>query len=176
MTWISLDADDNDPVQFLTYVIFSLRQIKEGFGQDSLENLSGGTSESVESCLINIINEVAEFPKTTFLVFDDYHVINSSKVNELVSFFIEHLPPQMHLIFSSRVDPPWALSRFRARNQLLEIRGSDLRFKADEIQEFLDQTSGITISATDALALEERTEGRITSYNVCYTKLLRSQT
>lgn len=159
IAWISLDENDNDPVQFLTYIIYSLRKIKGNFGQDSLEDLSAGTSESVESNMVAIINEISELPTTAFLVFDDYHTIHNDKVNELVKFFIDHLPPQIHLIFASRVDPPWPLSRYRARNQLIEIRGNDLRLNTDEIINFLIHTTGIKLSPEDAAALEERTEG-----------------
>lgn len=159
VAWLSLDQDDNDPVQFLTYIIFSLRKIEADFGEDLLEILDSGQTESEESCLTKIINGLVEFPAESFLVFDDYHTIHNPKVHELVAFFIDHLPPQMHLIFASRVDPPWALARYRARNQLYEIRGQDLRFSTEEILEFLDRTAGLSLSLEDVSALEERTEG-----------------
>jgi LuxR family maltose regulon positive regulatory protein len=157
--WISLDADDNDPAQFLTYIISALQTIREDFGQDVLQNLYAGQSELVETSLIKLINELAVFPEASLLFFDDYHTITDQKVHDLVTFFVDHLPPQIHLVFASRVDPPWPLARYRARNQLYEIRGEDLRFKTEEIMVFLNRALGSHISPEDVRALEERTEG-----------------
>ena len=159
VAWISLDADDNDPAQFLTYLISALQTIDENFGQEVLEKLHAGQSEMLETGMIQLINELAAFPDHTFLLFDDYHTISDRQVNELVTFFIDHQPPQIHLIFASRVDPPWPLARYRARNHLHELRGQDLRFTTAEIMAFLNRTGGVTLSDREVSALEERTEG-----------------
>jgi LuxR family transcriptional regulator, maltose regulon positive regulatory protein len=159
VAWISLDADDNDPAQFLTYLISAVQTIEENFGREVLDKLTSGQSEMVETGLIQLINELAAFTDQTFLLFDDYHTIIDRQVNELVTFLIEHLPPQIHLIFASRVDPPWPLARYRARNQLHELRGQDLRFTTAEILAFLSRAIGVTLSDKDVSALEERTEG-----------------
>ena len=78
-------------------------------------------------------------------------------------FLLNHLPDNLHLVFSTRVDPPWPLARLRARNQLVEIRAADLRFTAEETSIFLNQVMGLRLSAEDVAALEARTEGRIAS-------------
>jgi len=159
VAWISLDSDDNDPSQFLTYIISALKTIRENFGQEVLESLHSGQSEQVETNLIKLINELTDFPKDTFLIFDDYHAITEQQVHDLVTFLVERLPPQIHLVFSSRVDPPWPLARYRARHQLYELRGKDLRFNTKEIKSFLTRAVGLDLSPEEVNALEERTEG-----------------
>lgn len=159
VAWISLDLDDNDPTQFLTYIISAFQTIREDFGQDILENLHSGQSEQVETNLIKLINELADFPENTFLLFDDYHTISEKKIHDFVAFLVERLPPQIHLVFASRVDPPWPLARYRARHQLFELRGQDLRFNTEEIMAFLNRAIGSDLSLEDVNALEERTEG-----------------
>jgi LuxR family maltose regulon positive regulatory protein len=74
-------------------------------------------------------------------------------------FLLDHLPDNLHIIVSTRTDPPWSLARFRARNQLIEIRAQDLRFNREEAAEFLNHTMGLNLSVEDVVALEERTEG-----------------
>lgn len=159
--WISLDPSDNDPAQFLTYFISALQTIQEGCGEEVSEILHSSQTIPFETILINLINEVADFPDRFTLVFDDYHAITNQQINALVAFMIENLPPQMHLIIACRIDPPWPLARYRARNQLLEIRGQDLRFSFNEATKFLNRTTGVNLSVEDVKALEERTEGWI---------------
>ena len=95
------------------------------------------------------------------LVLDDFHVINSEAVINIVFYLIEHLPHQKHLVLLTRIDPPLPLSRLRVRNQLVDIRADQLRFTHDEIAAFLNDMMGLTLSADDLSAMETRTEGWI---------------
>ena len=78
-----------------------------------------------------------------------------------LTFLLEHLPPQMHLVIATREDPHLPLARLRARGQLTELRAADLRFTPAEAAEFLNQVMGLNLSAEDIAALETRTEGWI---------------
>jgi LuxR family maltose regulon positive regulatory protein len=101
--------------------------------------------------------------KNIVLVLDDFHAIQNSSIHTAFSFLLDHLPRQLHLVVSTRVDPPWPLPRFRARDQLIEIRALDLRFTTEEIAAFLNQAMKLDLSAEDVTALEARTEGWIAS-------------
>ena len=115
----------------------------------------------IESILTALLNEIATIPDNFILVLDDYHVIDSKPVDEALTFLLEHLPPQMHLVIATREDPPLPLARLRARGQLTELRAADLRFTPAEAAEFLNQVMGLNLSAEDIAALETRTEGWI---------------
>jgi LuxR family maltose regulon positive regulatory protein len=95
------------------------------------------------------------------LVLDDYHAIESPPIDEALTFFVDHLPPQLRLVIASREDPPLPLARLRARGHLTELRAADLRFTPDEAAEFLNEAMGLKLSARDIDALESRTEGWI---------------
>ena len=92
---------------------------------------------------------------------DDYHVIDSRAVDEALTFLVEHLPPQMHLVITTREDPALPIPRLRARRQLIELRAADLRFTPSEAAEFLNQVMELSLPAEDIAALEARTEGWI---------------
>src|SRR5262249_19609637 len=66
-----------------------------------------------------------------------------------------------HLVLAARADPPLPLARWRAGNQLLEIRAADLRFTADEIDRFLNAAMGLALDVGQIAALHTRTEGWI---------------
>ena len=116
---------------------------------------------STESILTTLLNEITTIPDNFVLVLDDYHVIDSKPVDQALTFLLEHLPPQMHLVIATREDPHLPLARLRARGQLTELRAADLRFTPAEAAEFLNQVMGLNLSAEDIAALETRTEGWI---------------
>ena len=60
---------------------------------------------SAESLLTALLNEIVALPDNFILVLDDYHVIDSPPVDQTLTFLLEHLPPQMHLVIATREDP-----------------------------------------------------------------------
>ena len=163
--WLSLNEGDNDPVRFLTYLISALNRIQgleTEIGVGALQMLQSPQPPSPETILISVINEIALVTHKIVLILDDYHLIDSQQVHENLNFLIENLPPQLHLVITTREDPPIPISRLRARGQLNELRAVDLRFMGEETAVFLHQTTQLHLSAADIAALETRTEGWIT--------------
>jgi len=161
IAWLSLDEADNDPVQFLRYLIAAFQQQLAGFGQTILDMLRSPQLPPTQTLVIALINEIAAAETPLVLVFDDYHFVTVEPVHALVQFLIEHQPPSLHVVIITREDPPLPLPRLRARGQLTEIRERDLRFTVDEATQFLNETIGFTVPAEAIAALESRTEGWI---------------
>jgi len=161
VAWLSLDEGDNDPTRFLTYLIAALQTVTANIGERVLSVLLSPQPPPTESILTALLNEITALPDNFILVLDDYHVIDSKPVNEALSFLLEHLPPRMHLVITTREDPHLPLARLRARGQLTELRAADLRFTPAEASEFLNQVMGLNLSAEEITALEARTEGWI---------------
>jgi LuxR family maltose regulon positive regulatory protein len=161
VAWVSLDEGDNDPVRFLTYLVAALGTIEEGFGEGILSSLRAPGSPPIEALTGALLNELADLSGELAIVLDDYHLIDSDHVHGVVSFMLDHLPPNVHLIISSRIDPPLPLPRLRARGQIAEINAADLSFAPEEAASFLKDTMGLNLSEEDVAALEERTEGWI---------------
>ena len=160
IAWISLDKGDNDPLRFWCYVISALETIHAGVGTAVLATLQ--TLRPLDEMLLaDLINEVAEIPEPAALVLDDYHAITNPRVNDALAVFVERLPPQMHLVVSTRADPPWPLARWRARNDVIELRTDDLRFTPSEVAGFLADVMGLDLSPDDIALLGARTEGWI---------------
>ncbi|HEX6605578.1 MAG TPA: LuxR C-terminal-related transcriptional regulator [Chloroflexia bacterium] len=160
VVWLSLDAADSDPARFLTYLVTALRGVAPDIGEGVLRVLAAPQPPPPEAILTSLLNEIAAVPQAFVLVLDDYHLIEVPAVDQALAFLIEHLPPQMHLVIATREDPPLPLARLRARAQLTEVRGADLRFTSAEAAAFL-RAMGLNIAAEDVTALEERTEGWI---------------
>ncbi|HZG68865.1 MAG TPA: BTAD domain-containing putative transcriptional regulator, partial [Herpetosiphonaceae bacterium] len=161
VAWLSLDAGDSDPIQFLRYLIAALQTVAPTVGSRVLSLLDSAQAPRIESLIPLVINELAALPDPTILVLDDYHVVDAPAVHQALTFLIDHLPPQLHLILATRSDPPLPLARLRARRQLTELRAQDLRFAPEEAEQFLREVMGLALSAADVAALETRTEGWI---------------
>ena len=122
-----------------------------------------GDATAALTALVNAVARAGEREPGVqwVLVLDDYHVIAAPEVHEAMSFLLDHVPDQLHLMIATRADPPLPLARLRGRGQLVEVRGADLRFTPGEAQQFLNQAMGLDLDAADVDALEERTEGWI---------------
>ena len=161
VAWLSLDAADSEPARFWSYVIAALQTLRPDLGVNALALLDSPRPPPLEPILTMLLNDVAAFPDQFVLVLDDYHVIETPAIHTALAFLIDHLPPHMRLIITTRSDPPLPLARWRVRRQLTEIRAADLRFTPDEAAAFLNHVMGLDLTADDIAALETRTEGWI---------------
>ena len=173
--WLSLDERDNDKIRFLKYFINALQQIEKGIGENSLLTLQSQQPLETEILVTGLINEIADIDHPFVVVLDDYHVITDSEIQQILLFLLENQPSQMHMVISSRADPPWPLARFRARGEIVEIRIQDLRFTLNEIAIFLNEIMGFTLSSKDLVALEKRTEGWIAGLQMVALALQNQQ-
>ena len=161
VAWLSLDSNDNDPARFLTYLVSALQKVDASFGEEVLPVLQAFQVSSIKEVWEILASQVAALPYPFVLVLDDYHVIETPIIHESISFMLEQMPACMHLVISTRADPPLPLSRLRVQGELVELRVSDLRFSSEEIASFLNLCIVKQISTTDKVELEARTEGWI---------------
>jgi ATP-dependent transcriptional regulator len=163
VAWVSLDEADNDPIRFWTYLIAACQSMRREIGQTALALLQTPQPFADDRIPTILINDIDRSDSDLVLVLDDYHTVQNQTIHSAIFFLLDHLPDNLHIVISTRVDPPWPLARWRARNQLVEIRAADLRFTAEETTIFLNQVMGLNLSAEDVSALEARTEGWIAS-------------
>src|SRR5256886_3195595 len=159
--WLSLDEGENDLTRFLTYLVAALQTIAPNIGEGVLGVLQSPQPPPPEAILTALLNEITTIPDHFVLVLDDYHVLDAKQVDQALTYLVEHLPPQMHLVIATREDPQLSLARLRARSHLTELRAADLRFTASEAAAFLNHVMGLSLSAADIAALEDHTEGWI---------------
>jgi LuxR family maltose regulon positive regulatory protein len=159
--WLSLDEGENDPARFLTYLVAALQTIAPTLGEGVVGVLQTPQPPPIEALLTVLLNDLTTISDPFVLVLDDYHLIDAQPVDQALTYLVEHLPPQMHLVLATREDPHLPLARLRARGQLTEVRAADLRFTPSEAAAFLNQVMGLGLSAEDIAALERRTEGWI---------------
>jgi LuxR family transcriptional regulator, maltose regulon positive regulatory protein len=156
--WLSLDEEDNDPVRFWTCIIEALRAVRPEIGDRAEAALRApGTSLNVD-VLPLLINELVELPDPMVLVIDEYHLVSDGLIHESIGFLVDRLPATLHLAMATRSDPALPLPRLRSRDQLTEIRASDLRFSEEEAAAMLSDF-GLRLDTEQVSLLHRRTEG-----------------
>ena len=156
--WLSLDEDDNDPQQFFSYLAAAIRPLTNT--DPTLPQLLQSPQPMPPKTLIKaFVNDLISVTIPFLLILDDFHFIQSPEISEAISFLLEHMPAQVHLVITSRADPILPLPRLRVRRQLTEIRAADLRLTEAETAVFLNDLMQLNLSPEDIAALEARTEG-----------------
>src|SRR3712207_3323804 len=118
IAWVSLDERDTDPTVFWTHLLHAVDRAVPGAATSALARL--GTSPTrMEEVLSLLINELSVTAADLSLILDDYHLAESPAIQPDMSFLLEHLPAQVHLVLSTRADPALPLARLRARSQLV---------------------------------------------------------
>ncbi len=157
IAWLSLDLDDNDPIQFFAYLDEATKGIPRQ--QNSLAEMLQSQQASPKALAKSFLNDLISIQEPFLLVLDDYHVIDSQEIDEVMAFLIDKMPQSMTLMMTSRSDPSFPLARLRARGELVEIRADDLRFSNDEAAQFMQEVMDISISDEQISVLGKRTEG-----------------
>lgn len=170
VAWVSLDATDSDPASFWSYVVSALQAAVPGVGSSALELLDSAAVPA-EAALTTVVNDLASAPGSVWLVLDDYHLVDSQELDQGLAFLLEHLPPRVHVIISTRADPGLPLPRWRARGELVEVRAAELRFTAAEAAAYFNEAAGLDLSETDIAALEQQTEGWIAALQLAALSL-----
>lgn len=158
LAWLSLDQGDNESLRFWTYLTAALERVRDvgRATRTALEAAAQGSQGLGESLLFPLLNELRTVEKPFFLVIDDYHLVTETAIQRAMAFFLENLPPALHVVVLSRQDPPWPLPKWRVSGLMAEARQGLIRFSQQEAEEFFQGTS---LSGGQVAQLNERTEG-----------------
>ena len=159
VAWVSLEEADNDPTRFWSYLVAALRTVEPGVGTVALEALGGPSVELERVVVPSLVNDLATVGAPLVLILDDYHLITDATCHQTLGWFLDHLPAEVHVVLSTRLDPPFPLARMRARGELAELRVGELQFTDEETAELLNGSMGLALAAEDVARLAEGTEG-----------------
>jgi LuxR family transcriptional regulator, maltose regulon positive regulatory protein len=159
VAWLSLDEGDNDATHFWMYVVEAFRAVEPEVGAIALQALQRPGADLYRAVLPSLLNELSTIDSQPVLVLDDYHLVTDATCHQTLGFFLDHLPPGVHVALSTRADPPLPLARMRAKGELAEIRLVELEFTDEEASALLNGSMGLQLADEDVERLAERTEG-----------------
>jgi LuxR family maltose regulon positive regulatory protein len=155
--WLSCDTGDMDPVRFYSALIHAMRH---GFddpsiGENSRELLSLEGEVSIDA-VGALADDMEGLAGPRVVVIDDFHLVEPESAR--FGLFLESRPPSLQVVVATRSDPPLRLHRLRMREELVEVRDTDLAFSANEAKG-LFSAFGLELPADDIEAVHRRTEG-----------------
>lgn len=159
--WLSLEHNENDLLRFWSYCIAAFERTCPGVSREVMPLLDTWPVCSIEDVLAALINVLMSLPEEILLVLDDYHTIEAHAIHRSLTFFLEHLPPQVHVLLSTRVDPPLPMARFFVHGRMIELQADDLRFSLEETTHFLREGMGLDLQSDKIMSLMTCTEGWI---------------
>lgn len=158
VAWVTLDADDDDPLRLWTYVAHAVDRVRPGLGRPALARLRAPAS-SLGSAVDELLAALAAYRGSVVIALDDAHHLRDPASLDLLERAVQTLPDGVRLLLLSRSDPALPLARLRARRELAEVRAGDLAFDRAEAREFLVDQAGLPLDDRQIDSLLEHTEG-----------------
>jgi LuxR family maltose regulon positive regulatory protein len=173
VAWLSLDAEDDEPARYFNHLAHALRQACGNVGASVIGLTAEASFVPPSSLASTLINELIDVDEEVYLFIDDYHLISEAPIHEAMSLFITNAPSQVHVVLCTRTDPPFPTAKLRARNDLLEIDASTLRFDFDETRRFVEHECPGKLRTTDVKSLFATTEGWAAALRISASVLAR---
>lgn len=139
-SWLRLSDGEQEPRQFLAYLIMSLSYAGlTGTHMGPLLSAArqGLASISTMSALVSLINQVIQSEKDVVIFLDDYHRAESREVIEILNILLESIPMNLRLVVSSRNSPQFKIEPLNLQGRLLRIDSQSLRFSNEDAGRFL---------------------------------------
>ena len=155
--WITLDAYDDDPATFWTYVLEAL----DGAGVDIDRVSRPVPGEAVHPSVIpGLALAVLAHPRSrpVVLVIDQADYLSNPLIMTGLDLLLRNAGHRLHLVLCGRADPGLPLHKYRLDGSMAEIRSAQLAFTPEETRE-LFHAAGVRVSAPVAQALCEQAEG-----------------
>jgi len=144
--WLSLGREDNDPLQLLTYIAFSLAEGGLDFEAGNTGLAYNFRELSLRDFLGVIIHIIAEQDSRVVLVLDDFENLESEAVNDIIHPILDYSPDNLHVAIATRDDSKLRISSLETKGQAIRFGANQLKFTPMELNDFLaDELDSQTI-------------------------------
>lgn len=154
--WVSVQRGERDTQHFWLAV---LQELRNATCAEGVVDVPAATPDfDGKAAVERLVTGLQLLKEPAVLVIDDLHELNSADAFSQLELLLMGRPPLLHIVLSTRRDPPLQLHLLRLSGELLELRAADLRFTPEETRELL-AASGIELPDASIDALQMRTEG-----------------
>jgi LuxR family maltose regulon positive regulatory protein len=164
LAWLSLGREENEPMVLATMLAAALQRAGLPLSWPPFPLCED--DERVRVTMAWSLNAIAAADEPVTLVLDGYDALTSPAAHELVLALLEQGSPGLRVIVAARGEPPLPLARLRARRQLAELRGEDLRWSVSEAAMYLNDRLGLALAHPQIAELVARTEGWVTGLSL----------
>lgn len=158
LAWLSLEATDNDPARFWSYLLAALRQSGAAPAGGRLGSLGGPIGGPDRGFVLELAAALDELARPVVVVLDDFQELTNPAVLDSLATVLRRSPASLRLVLASRKDPPLPLARLRGTGRPIQVRAAELAFTTDEAARLL-ASHGLILADADLAVLWARTEG-----------------
>jgi LuxR family maltose regulon positive regulatory protein len=157
--WISLDADDNDPVRLWSAVLDGVTRVSSPSVRIPPQRAAAAPSSSPGRDLVDqVADALDDLDDPVRVVLDDVQQLTGREVLRDLVRLIRRSPASLRLVLASRTDPPVSIPRLRLEGRVHEIRADLLRFTPADAATMLG-AGGLELTAAQVSVLHSRTDG-----------------
>lgn len=175
IVFINLKNEDIDLKSFVRKIHMKFQKENEEFCSSISQFLNSPLLMDIDHVAFNILNEISLIEEKTYLIFDNYHIINSEQIHQFIHVLLEFSPENLFILIASRSDPQLPINSYRLKNKLIDFRLEDFAFTPLEIQIYFSEIINQPINQFDAEILYKKTEGWIISLQL-FGSALKKQT
>jgi len=159
VAWLSIDGEDDDPQQFCAYLVAALSRASKDIAWQAQQILDNDARTSARTVISVLLNGIAAYNRSVFLVLDDVDRLSAQPVLAIVTRLLRYAPENLHVLLGARAEPPLTLSELRSPDKLTRVNADDLRFSIDDAQAFFDHASMVPLGRTSVALLNKAAEG-----------------
>ncbi len=161
IAWISLDRSDNDLFHFWMDILSSMVGIGFLSTEEMYIIINNIKNSEIENAFIYLINKIFSSLEHLIVILENYHYISDDAVLHSLNYFIEHMPENIHFVFTGRNKFPLPIAKMQINDQVLEIGVEELCFSLGELTEYLNSIFEARVSPEFVSAFNLVTEGWI---------------
>ena len=158
VAWFDITAADDSPGAFAARLVDGIRSVVPALHPPGAP-LEASEGRLGDAFLDDLAGSLGELDGRLVLVFDDLDRISGTSILTDLWRLVDLLPPNVHAVFSSRVDLQLGWSRHRLEHGLVEIRQRELAFDDSTTARVIEHIAGKPVSGHAVAAVTARTEG-----------------
>lgn len=157
--WFSIDKNDNDEFRFVNYLLNAINKASDNACPKTVSIAQRRQYANLASLFSHLFEELITYYKQTYIVLDDFHLVDNAHINEGLKFFIKHIPENLSVVITSRSVPALGIANLRVRDQLIEMNVKQLAFDQDETQRFFDKRLAQHLDLASIQPLLDKAQG-----------------
>ncbi|APA88760.1 LuxR C-terminal-related transcriptional regulator [Paraburkholderia sprentiae WSM5005] len=173
VAWLSLDEEDDDPQQLGAYLVAAISRASTEIAWQAQHVLDNDAHTPVRTVISVLLNGIAAYGRSVFLVLDDVDRLSARPVLAIVSRLLRYAPDNLHVLLGARGEPALSLSGLCSPDKLSHVDVDDLRFSLDDAQAFFDHTGNTLLSRNSVELLNSATEGWVAGLQLAVLGLNR---
>lgn len=170
---VTLDPSDADPVRFFRRMGGALRRAVPGFDPLAYSPISAEIALPPSAVADALEQALADVPGPLWVLLDDFQHAFTPFIQQVMAILLQRLPPQVHVVMTSRRHPGFSLSRLKLEDRLLVIDEHDLRLNSAQVSDLARQL-GFDLPPDQAERILVLTEGWMAGIRIALLALART--